>query len=68
LIPFLSRVIAAAEDAGALGAFLSGSGSTIAAVTLRSPKKIAETMLRASKLSNARALTTTADNPGVRIL
>src|SRR5205823_3751574 len=33
LIPFLPRVIAAAEKAGALGAFLSGSGSTIAAVT-----------------------------------
>ena len=29
LIPFLPRVIAAAEDAGALGAFLSGSGSAI---------------------------------------
>src|SRR6266404_8988655 len=35
LIPFLPRVIAAAEKAGALGAFLSGSGSTICAVTLR---------------------------------
>lgn len=68
LIPFLSRVIAAAEDAGALGAFLSGSGSTIAAVSLRSPKKIGEAMLRASKLGHARVLTTTADNPGVRIL
>ena len=31
LIPFLPKVIAAAEKAGALGAFLSGSGSTIAA-------------------------------------
>ena len=29
LIPFLDHVIAAAESAGALGAFLSGSGSTI---------------------------------------
>src|SRR5207237_2733962 len=32
LIPFLPRVVAAAESAGALGAFLSGSGSTICAV------------------------------------
>ena len=36
LIPFLPSVVAAAEKAGALGAFLSGSGSTIAAVTLKS--------------------------------
>jgi homoserine kinase len=68
LIPFLPRVIAAAENAGALGAFLSGSGSTIAAVTLRSPDKIAEAMLQASKLSNSRVLTTTVDNRGARIL
>src|SRR6202011_3720076 len=39
LIPMLPRVIAAAEEAGALGAFLSGSGSTICAVTLRDPQK-----------------------------
>src|SRR5205823_5167637 len=39
LIPFLPRVIAAAEKAGALGAFLSGSGSTIAAITLQDRHK-----------------------------
>ena len=33
LIPFLSKVIAAGEGAGALGGFLSGSGSTICCVT-----------------------------------
>ena len=44
LIPFLPGVIAAAEKAGALGAFLSGSGSTICAVTLRDPEKIAAAM------------------------
>ena len=36
LIHFLPGVIEAAERAGALGAFLSGSGSAIAAVTARS--------------------------------
>src|SRR5437588_7744115 len=41
LIPFLPRVVAAAERAGALGAFLSGSGSTICAVTLRDPRRVA---------------------------
>ena len=53
LIPFLPRVVAAAEKAGALGAFLSGSGSTIAAVTLQSPKKIAAAMAHAAKTRGA---------------
>jgi homoserine kinase len=67
LIPFLPRVIAAAENAGAIGAFLSGSGSTIAAVTLRRPEKIAAAMLRAARAS-ARTLITHADNRGAQIL
>jgi homoserine kinase len=67
LVPFLSRVIAAAENAGALGAFLSGSGSTIAAVTLRSPTKIANAMLAAANV-RAEALITAKDNHGARIL
>ena len=68
LIPFLSRVIAAAEDAGALGAFLSGSGSTIAAVTLKDPQKVAEAMRREISNCNVRVLITRADNTGVRFL
>jgi homoserine kinase len=66
LIPFLPRVIAAAEKAGALGAFLSGSGSTICAVTLRNPQKIATAMKRAAK-SKSQILITTADNRGVQV-
>ncbi|HXM74782.1 MAG TPA: homoserine kinase, partial [Chthoniobacterales bacterium] len=66
LIPFLPLVIAAAERGGALGAFLSGSGSTIAAVTLQSPKRIAAAMQRAAGSTSARTLITTADNRGVR--
>ena len=66
LIPFLPRVIAAAEKAGALGAFLSGSGSTICAVTLRDPRKIAAAMERAAK-TGSRIIITTADNRGVQI-
>ena len=66
LIPFLPRVIAAAENAGALGAFLSGSGSTIAAVTLDAPKKIAAAMSSAAK-TPGRTIITQADNRGAQI-
>lgn len=66
LIPFLPRVIAAAEKAGALGAFLSGSGSTICAVTLRDPREVATAMKRAAK-TQSRTVVTTADNNGVQI-
>jgi len=65
LIPFLPRVIAAAEKAGALGAFLSGSGSTIAAVTLKNAKKIAGAMQYAARSTSSRVVITCADNEGV---
>jgi homoserine kinase len=68
LIPFLDPVIAAAESAGALGAFLSGSGSTICAVTLRSPEKVSRAMLAASASPGARTILTSADNRGARTL
>ncbi len=67
LIPFLPRVIAAAEKAGALGAFLSGSGSTIAAVTLNSFKKIADAMAHAAK-TPGRTIITHVDSLGAKIL
>jgi homoserine kinase len=68
LIPFLDDVIAGAESAGALGGFLSGSGSTICAVAVRSPEKIARAMLAAADSPGARTILTTADNRGARIL
>ena len=68
LIPFLDDVIAAAESAGALGAFLSGSGSTICAITLRSAEKVAAAMLAASGSPGGRTLITAADNRGARIV
>ena len=67
LIPFLPRVIAAAEQAGALGAFLSGSGSAIAAVTLKAPEKIATAMARAAAVP-AHTIITHADNRGAQVL
>ncbi len=66
LIPFLPRVVTAAEKAGALGAFLSGSGSTICAVTLSNPRKVAAAMQRAAKTSS-QIVITTADNRGVSL-
>jgi homoserine kinase len=67
LVPFLPGVIAAAERAGALGAFLSGSGSTIAAVTLRAPNKVAAAMAR-SATTPTRTIIAHADNRGAQIL
>ncbi|MBO0695181.1 MAG: homoserine kinase [Verrucomicrobia bacterium] len=67
LIPFLGGVIAAAEKAGALGAFLSGSGSTICAVTLQDPDRVAAAMKRAAQ-TPLRTIVTRADNRGVRII
>lgn len=66
LIPMLPKVIAAGEAAGALGGFLSGSGSTIVCVTLRSPKKVAAAMLAAAGKTPARLLIATADNEGAK--
>ena len=67
LIPILPRVIAAAERAGALGAFLSGSGSTICAVALRNPRRVAAAMQRAARSTATKIIVTTADNRGVQI-
>jgi homoserine kinase len=66
LIPFLPDVIAAAENAGALGGFLSGSGSTIAAVTLHAPKEVAAAMVRTAGAA-AGTIITHADNRGAQI-
>ncbi len=68
LIPFLPRVIAAAEKAGALGAFLSGSGSTICAITLRDRDRIAAAMKRAAGSTSSRTIIVTADNRGARFV
>ncbi len=67
LIPFFDNVVAAAESAGALGAFLSGSGSTIAAVTLHDPERVADAMSAAAP-ATARVIITTADNRGARVV
>jgi homoserine kinase len=68
LVPFLENVIAAAQGAGALGAFLSGSGSAIAAVTFSNVKAIAAAMRKAAESQGAKLLITSADNRGARTI
>lgn len=68
LIPYLPRVVAAAERAGALGAFLSGSGSSIAALTLEKPGEIARRMAGAVGRVPARAIILSADNHGAALI
>jgi homoserine kinase len=67
LVPFLSSVIDAGIKAGALGGWLSGSGSTVACLTLNNVERVAGAMLAACGVSGARVVTTRADNSGVRI-
>lgn len=72
LIPFLPQVIEAAENAGAIGGFLSGSGSTIACLVEEpgwSGKKVysvATAMLKAANNPGAQVIITDADNTGVK--
>jgi homoserine kinase len=67
LIPFLPAVIRAGENAGALGGFLSGSGSTICCVTLRDAGAVAAAMSAAADRTACRTVVTAADNEGMRI-
>lgn len=66
----LFDVIHAAREAGAIGGYLSGSGSTMMALTLKNKESIADamqqTIARYGMQSKARFLK--ADNRGVRIL
>lgn len=66
LIPMLSRVISAGENAKALAGFLSGSGSAICCLTLDDPQAVATAMLSAAERP-ARTIITTADNEGARV-
>jgi homoserine kinase len=67
LVPFLSAAIAAGEKAGALGGFLSGSGSTICCLALDKPEEVAAAMLDTAP-PGAHAVVTQADNQGATIL
>lgn len=66
-VPFLEEAIAAGRSAGALGGWLSGSGSAVACATLEAPERVAAAMLSTPGLQRATAISARADNTGVRI-
>ena len=70
LVPGLFAVIAAGVRAGALGGFLSGSGSTIACLAWRrDPDEIAAAMQAAwPGRDTPRRLIVSADNSGARVI
>ena len=67
-VPFLPRVLQAATEAGALGGFLSGSGSTVACLTLSDAREVGAAMEAAAPGLRAKILIVSADNEGARIV
>ena len=67
-VPFLPDLLQAAADAGALGGFLSGSGSTVACVTLSDGQELASALQAAAPGQDAKILIVSADNGGARII
>ena len=69
LVPGFHAIIAAGENAGALGGFLSGSGSTVCCVTLADPEAVAAAMLSAwPGPPEALVRITEADNDGLSFI
>jgi homoserine kinase len=71
LIPGCSAVMAAAMDAGALGAFISGSGSAMMALSLHSEDQIAAAMAGAFQKAGVPQVAThvlCADNTGAQVI
>jgi len=70
LIPGFASILAAARDAGSLGSFLSGAGSSLMALTLSNEEAISAAMLEAARKHNlpARVIVLKADNDGAKIV
>ncbi|MBV8969231.1 MAG: homoserine kinase [Verrucomicrobia bacterium] len=68
LVPFLTDVIKAGRAAGALGGFLSGSGSTIICLTQRDADGVASVMSAAAKPATGQTFVLAADNQGATII
>jgi homoserine kinase len=67
LVPFLSDVITAGEESGAIGGWLSGSGSTICCLALDAghAARVAKAM-KAKAPKGSRTIVVSADNKGAR--
>lgn len=70
LIPQLFKTINAATLAGAIGGWLSGSGSTVMSLTLKNPVKVAEAMKNVFESSgvSCNVVQLRADNRGAFVL
>jgi homoserine kinase len=70
LIPGFADILEAAQNAGALGSFLSGAGSSLMALALDNVEAISAAMLDAAKKHDlpARILVLKADNEGARVM
>ena len=71
LIPGFDDVLAAAQEAGALGSFLSGAGSCLMALTLDREDAISAGMLEAARkhgLPSPRVVVLKADNEGAQVV
>lgn len=66
LVPQLFDVICAGENAGAIGGFLSGSGSAIICLALERAEQVARAMKR--NLPNSEVKILRADNHGLRVI
>lgn len=68
LIPGFANILTAARDAGALGSFLSGAGSSLMAITLEKVEAISAAMLDTARQYDlpAQVIVLHADNEGAR--
>jgi homoserine kinase len=67
LVPFLPQMFGAALKGGALGGFLSGSGSTLAFLTLTDGHDVVAAIREAAPTTKGETLIVTADNLGAQI-
>jgi homoserine kinase len=65
VVPQLDRVVAAGVSAGAIGGFLSGSGSSIICLTLEHARQVAKSMQ--SELPDSEVKTLTPENRGLTV-
>jgi homoserine kinase len=68
LVPILRDLVRAGQKAGALGGFLSGSGSTVACLTTQDPQPVADAMQAAAGNAKGKISIVQADNAGAQIL